>query len=68
MAPENPKHFKNNQHSWLPVIIWFIYSFYNAKKLTFSWEREVLNNMHTEICQTIESVIIQAKTHFKHLY
>lgn len=68
MALQNLKHFKNNQHSWLPVIICFIYSFYDAKKLTFSWQREVLNIMHAEICQTRGSVIIQAKIYFKHLY
>lgn len=38
------------------------------KKLTFSWQMEVLNNMHNEICQTRGSVIIQAKIYFKHLY
>lgn len=32
-ALQNLHHFKNNQHSWLPVIICFIYSFYNAKKI-----------------------------------
>lgn len=42
MALQNLNHFKNNQHSRLPVIICFICSFYNAKKLTFSWQREVL--------------------------
>lgn len=66
VALQNLNHLKNNQHSWLHVS--FIYSFYNATKLTFSWQREVLSITHTEICQTRESVTIQVKIYFKHLY